>query len=247
MGARMFEDLVLSSPAAVRRPGLSWPLSIVIHAFALALLLLIATVSPGDAPPPLTEVLRIPDFWRPPAPPPEPVRPAIVHPRTTPTRPGGPAAIVPVVVPGPPPPIDAPPGPPTDDAPPPCLHECEGTVRGGETDGVIGDDSRPGPGPAPGAAPVRIHRGIKPPVRIAYVAPAYPAIAITAHVAGTVILDCTIAEDGRVVDVRVLAGHPLFTPAAVDAVRQWRYTPTLLNGVPVPVLMTVTVRFSPAK
>jgi protein TonB len=92
---------------------------------------------------------------------------------------------------------------------------------------------------------MRIHEGIKPPIRVAYVAPVYPDIAIRARVGGTVVIDCTIAPDGRVVDVRVITGHPLLTDAAIAAVRQWRYTPTLLNGIPVPVLMTVTVRFMP--
>ncbi len=57
------------------------------------------------------------------------------------------------------------------------------------------------------------------------------------------ILECTIGVDGRVEDVKVLRSVPLLDAAAVDAVRQWVYTPTLLNGVPVPVIMTVTVNF----
>ena len=58
-----------------------------------------------------------------------------------------------------------------------------------------------------------------------------------------VILECTIATDGRVIDVRILRGHPLFDAAAAAAVERWVYKPTLLNGVPVSVLMTVTVVF----
>ena len=61
---------------------------------------------------------------------------------------------------------------------------------------------------------------------------------------GTVVLEAVIAEDGRVEDVRVLRSIRLLDDAAADAVRQWRFTPTLLNGTPVRVLMTVTVSFA---
>ena len=61
---------------------------------------------------------------------------------------------------------------------------------------------------------------------------------------GVVILEATIGADGKVKDVRVLRSIPLLDQAAIDAVRQWEYTPTLLNNVPVPVIMTVTVQFT---
>jgi len=64
-----------------------------------------------------------------------------------------------------------------------------------------------------------------------------------ARVQGVVILECTISPQGKVSDVKVLRGIPLLDQAAIDAVKQWVYTPTLLNGVPVPVIMTVTVNF----
>jgi protein TonB len=84
---------------------------------------------------------------------------------------------------------------------------------------------------------------IRPPVKIRHVAPVYPKIALDARVADVVILEAVIAEDGAVGAVKVLRGHPLLNQAAIDAVRQWRFTPTLLNGQPVPVVMTVTVAF----
>jgi protein TonB len=62
-------------------------------------------------------------------------------------------------------------------------------------------------------------------------------------VQGVVILECTISPQGKVTDVKVLRGIPLLNESAVQAVQQWVYTPTLLNGVPVPVIMTVTVNF----
>jgi TonB family protein len=63
------------------------------------------------------------------------------------------------------------------------------------------------------------------------------------HAQGTVVLECVIGTDGRVTDVRVLRGVPLLDAAAVAAVQQWVYEPTRLNGQPVSVFMTVTVRF----
>ncbi len=60
---------------------------------------------------------------------------------------------------------------------------------------------------------------------------------------GTVILECSLSPQGKVTDAKILRGIPLLDQAAPEAVRQWVYTPTLLNGVPVPVIMTVTVNF----
>jgi protein TonB len=90
-----------------------------------------------------------------------------------------------------------------------------------------------------------VHRGgdLREPRKLRHVAPIYPELAVEARVQGTVVIDCVIGEDGRVSAVTVLRGHPLLDPAAEEAVRQWRYTATLLNGVPVSVLLTVTVAF----
>ena len=73
--------------------------------------------------------------------------------------------------------------------------------------------------------------------------PAYPDIARQARVQGVVILECTIGHDGRITDVKVLRGIPLLDAAAVDAVKQWVYEPTLVDGAPARVIMTVTVTF----
>jgi len=118
-----------------------------------------------------------------------------------------------------------------------------GGTPGGIPGGILG--SLPGDVPPP-ASSEAVHVGgdIKAPVKLKDVAPLYPAIARPAHVQGTVILECTIDPMGHVRDVKVLRGVPLLDQAATDAVRQWVYTPTRLNGVPVAVIMTVTVRFT---
>jgi periplasmic protein TonB len=76
------------------------------------------------------------------------------------------------------------------------------------------------------------------------VTPAYPPLARQARVEGTVQLQAFIGRDGRIRDLRVTSGHPLLIQAAVDAVRQWIYRPTTLNGSPVEVLTTVDVNFT---
>jgi protein TonB len=95
------------------------------------------------------------------------------------------------------------------------------------------------------AAAVRIGGQIKAPTKIKDVKPVYPAIAKSARVAGVVMIEATIGPDGKVIDAKVVRSVPLLDQAALDAVRQWEYTPTLLNGVPVPVLVTVTINFRP--
>jgi protein TonB len=74
-------------------------------------------------------------------------------------------------------------------------------------------------------------------------APAYPAVARSARVEGIVIVAATIGQDGKVQNARILRSVPLLDAAALDAVRQWEYTPTLLNGMPIAIVMTVTVDF----
>jgi periplasmic protein TonB len=102
----------------------------------------------------------------------------------------------------------------------------------------------PPPPPAPPQTPVRLHPGMQPPRKIVNVDPIYPRVAQQARIEGTVILDTVIDVDGHVTAVRVLRSIPLLDQAAIDAVRGWTFTPTLLNGVPVPVALTVTVRFA---
>jgi periplasmic protein TonB len=91
--------------------------------------------------------------------------------------------------------------------------------------------------------PVRVGLGVTAPRKTHHVAPIYPQIAMAAGKEGIVILEAIIAEDGGVRDVKVLRSVLLLDQAAIDAVRQWRFTPTLLSGEPVPIVMMVTVDF----
>jgi protein TonB len=92
--------------------------------------------------------------------------------------------------------------------------------------------------------PIPLHSGIKAPRKIVDVAPVYPALAQQVRKEGVVILETVIDANGGVESVRVLRSVPLLDQAAVDAVRQWRFTPATLNRQPVPVVMTVTVNFT---
>ena len=107
----------------------------------------------------------------------------------------------------------------------------------------------PPPPPPPaqlvdGQAPVRVGGNIKPPKKLRDVRPVYPAMAEADRVQGLVIIEATIDSLGNVANARVLKSVPALDQAAIEAVQQWQYEPTLLNGVAVPVIMTVTVNFA---
>jgi TonB family protein len=107
---------------------------------------------------------------------------------------------------------------------------------------ALGALQEPTPAPAAGEA-LRIQGDIKPPKKTKHVAPEYPEDALQAGLRGLVVLECAIDTEGKVDSLRVVKGVPPLTDAAMKAVKKWRYTPTLLNGTPVPVIMTVTVNF----
>jgi protein TonB len=79
---------------------------------------------------------------------------------------------------------------------------------------------------------------------ISQVRPTYPPLAKQARIQGVVVLEAVIGKDGSIQNLRVITGHPLLIKAAQDAVSQWRYKPTMLNGEPVEVVTTVTVNFA---
>ena len=120
------------------------------------------------------------------------------------------------------------------------------SLTGIEIGGIAGGDpvAPPPPPPARPKEPVRVGGVIQPPTRLVNVNPVYPPIALASRREGIVILEALIAEDGSIRDVRLLRPAPLFEEAAIAAVRQWRFSPTLLNGEPVPLVMTVTVSFT---
>lgn len=146
-----------------------------------------------------------------------------------------------------------------DDAPVIGVSNIVGGIPGGVQGGVAGGIPGGGLGnllssvapvaPPPPPKPVkrealRVGGNVQESKLIRKVEPVYPELAKRARVSGVVILVVTVDEEGNVTDVRVTRGHPLLNDAATAAVKQWKYSPTTLNGEPVPVIATVTVIFN---
>ena len=205
-------------------------LSIVVHLAVIGAVIVVPLVATDVLPEPRRAVEFIevrPIEIQPPPPPPQP--------RTQPQ----PSQISPSAAP-----VAAPIGiaPEPQFVPPPSFEPGFSTIE----IPVLGDavDSTPLPPPPPTRDPVRVGGSISRPERIHYVAPEYPSIARAARREGTVILEAVLDTDGSVREARVLRSVPLLDAAALEAVQQWTFTPTLLNGEPVPVVLTVTVVFS---
>jgi periplasmic protein TonB len=127
----------------------------------------------------------------------------------------------------------------------------EGGVAGGIVGGLVGVAAPPPPPPPPPApvarGPVRIGGQLTAPALLKRVEPAYPDLAAVSQVTGLVILEATVGTDGCVESVRVLRSrHPLLDHASVVALKQWQYTPLVLNGIATPFVLTVTFNFSVA-
>jgi protein TonB len=125
-----------------------------------------------------------------------------------------------------------------------------GGVPGGSAGGVLGGiiggvGGGPPPPPPPKAkGPVRVGGNVIAANLLRQVQPIYPPIAKTAHISGTVVLHAIISKDGTIEQLEYISGPPLLMKNAMDAVRQWRYRPTMLNGEPVEVDTTVSVVFT---
>ena len=111
--------------------------------------------------------------------------------------------------------------------------------------GIIGNNHPTPASPVEPARPTRIKQGgiVTAASILSQTRPIYPIIARQAHIQGNIVLHAIIGKDGRVDQLEVISGHPLLVQAALDAVKQWLYKPTLLNGDPVEVDTTITVTF----
>jgi protein TonB len=228
----MFGDVVEPSIKVGSQAWYTVPLSILAHLVLFGAVIIIPLMAADVLPTPDTMMA----FAAPPPPPPA----AAAPPKVTPTPAANPHAA----------PVEAP-KEIVPEAPPPAVGVSagvpggvEGGIPGGTIGGVVGGLPSAPPPPPPPSAPVRVGGNIKAPTKTRNVNPVYPPIAQSARVQGVVIIEATIGPDGRVKDAKVLRSIPLLDQAALDAVKQWQFTPTLLNGVPVPVIMTVTVNFT---
>ena len=129
----------------------------------------------------------------------------------------------------------------------PAAAIASGPLGGGDLFHDFGAPSPPAapPSPPPSRVPPRIQLGgqIQVAKIISQPSPIYPPLARQARIQGSVLLHAVLDKDGRVSELQVISGHPLLVQAALDAVKQWRYRPTLLNNEPVEVDTTITVTF----
>ena len=122
-----------------------------------------------------------------------------------------------------------------------------GGIPGGSMGGVIGSVLSSTPTVAPKIATpqrVRVSSGVSSGLLIRKVSPTYPPLARQARIQGTVVLQAQISKDGSIQNLQLISGHPMLAPAAIEAVRQWKYKPYLLNGEPVEVETQVQVNFT---
>jgi periplasmic protein TonB len=225
------------APGRARRRAFMLPASIAAHTLAVAAIVIIPLAADVELPPPMSPPLLVRWVATTPPPPPAYRPPAATVPTSAAPR-EAPPSIAPET--------DRPLPPTNEPVPPGALLYDGGAVPPGV--GVLGPEvGTPPPPPPPPVqrptGPIRITNGLKPPAKVFHVDPVYPVMARQAHIEGVVIVEATIDETGRIDRLKVLRSAPLLDAAALEAVRRWRYTPTLLNGVPVPVLLTITVSF----
>jgi len=249
----MFESV--NPPRASRRSQIVTAMaSMFAHAAILGLVVVLPLLYFSETLPTPPDMLAFVVASAPPPPPPPPPPPAAAPQKAQPVKPkvepksqrlnAAMAA-----------PVDAPkaiaPEPPLDFARELVAGGVEGGMVGGIPGGIVGGipsmpplPPPPAPAPPAPAKPVRVGGDIDPPTLLHRVNPVYPQIAISAKKEGIVILEATVGADGGVDHVRVLRSEPLLDNAAVEAVKQWRYSPLQLNGRAQPFILTVTVSFN---
>jgi periplasmic protein TonB len=122
-----------------------------------------------------------------------------------------------------------------------------GGIPGGSTGGVMGGILSSQPVAVPKVATpqrVRVSSGVSQGLLIKKVTPNYPPLARQARIQGSVVLQAEISKEGTIQNLQLISGHAMLAPAAIEAVKQWRYKPYLLNGEPVAVETQVVVNFS---
>ena len=237
MAADLFGDVTQTPTRLGGRRWYTLPLSIVTHAVTVVVIIVVPLASSDVLPPIRRALTHYEDIdITPVVPPPPPMRRQST-PRVAP--PAGSRDVAPTEAP-------SSIGPETFPVEPADVGEAHG-VPNGIPGGLSTEWSGPPPPPPPPierSGPIRITRGVTPPRRIVYVQPVYPAIALTNRVTGRVVIEAIIGPTGDVESTRVVQSVRLLDEAALAAVRRWKYTPTLLSGVPVSVILTVSVDFA---
>jgi periplasmic protein TonB len=232
-----------------RSTVLDFFVSVLGHSFVVALLMLLPLL--------YTHAIDMPQFEKtllvaPPPPPPPPLPPAAVHviPRAPKSFFTQGKLFAPKFIPKQIAQVK-------EEAPPPesemsgVAGGVPGGVPGGQLGGVLGGilganhqvPTPPPPTPAVHKGPYRVGGKVQPPRLIREVQPVYPPLAKQARIRGDVVIESVIDQQGKVTQMKVVSGSPLLVQAAMQALEQWRYQPTLLNGEPVAVDMLVTLHF----
>jgi periplasmic protein TonB len=228
----LFGDVTRPSISIGNRKWYTVPVSLLSHTIVIAVIVIVPILAAPYMPGVLENRLQYIDIIVPPVPPAPRPPVAKVQPVENPNA-------APLVTP--------------DVIAPEPLEPFEAAAAGPGVIGGIDDiDRELAPPPVVVAAPppqppIRISSGMRTPVKVRGNDPVYPHFAIISKTQGIVIIEATLSADGRMMNARILRSVPLLDQAALEAVRSWEYTPTLLNGVPVPVIMTITVNFTLSK
>jgi len=236
----MFDDLVESTTTARKsKTGIGMLISIIVQSVILGVLILIPLIYTQALAKAFLSTLLVAPAPPPPPPPPAQALVKVIKPVKLIT--GGK--------------LLAPKSIPKDitiikeDAPPPDITSQSGVFGGIAGANIISAGPVGGFAPPPPPKPVtpaRIKQGgnVTAASIINQTRPVYPPLARQARIQGSVVLHAIIDKDGKVAQLEVVSGHPLLVQAALDAVREWRYKPTQLNGDPVEVDTTITVTFT---
>jgi periplasmic protein TonB len=240
----MFNDLVVSG-ANMQKTHKSWTVvvSAIVQACLLGILILIPLIYTEALPKGMLTTFIVPPPPPPPPPPPAAAIQRIVKPVVHIIKNG--QMMAPTVIPKKIEMIK-------EDSTPPDVGVAGGVaggVPGGSMGGVLGGiiggvGSALPPPPPKSNKPLRVGGNVQQANLLRQVTPVYPPIAKTAHISGTVVLHAIISKDGTIEQLEYVSGPPLLMKNAMDAVRQWRYKPTMLNGEPVEVDTTVSVVFT---
>src|ERR1700723_1434189 len=240
----MFNDLVISGSNSTKTHK-SWTVvvSTIIQAALLGILILIPLIYTEALPKGMLTTFIVPPPPPPPPPPPAAIQ-RIVKPVVHIIKNG--QMMAPTVIPKKIEMIKEDPTPPDVGVSGGVVGGVPGGSAGGVLGGIIGGvGGGPPPPPPPKAkGPVRVGGNVIAATLLRQVQPIYPPIAKTAHISGTVVLHAIISKDGVIEKLEYVSGPPLLMKNAMDAVNQWRYRPTLLNGEPVEVDTTVSVVFT---
>jgi protein TonB len=240
----MFNDLVISGSNSTKTHK-SWTVvvSTIIQAALLGILILIPLIYTEALPKGMLTTFIVPPPPPPPPPPPAAIQ-RIVKPVVHIIKNG--QMMAPTVIPKKIEMIKEDPTPPDVGVSGGVVGGVPGGSAGGVLGGIIGGvgGGPPPPPPPKSNKPLRVGGNVIAANLLRQVQPVYPPIAKTAHISGTVVLHAIISKDGTIEQLEYISGPPLLMKNAMDAVRQWRYRPTMLNGEPVEVDTTVSVVFT---